>query len=287
MIIKIKKIYIFAMICFILLVCGFIQFAPLISVAEEKEGVKVPIIMYHQVTKKSSRRSKYTVMYEEFENDMRYIKEKGYTAIDMQDLIDYVYGKKALPEKPIIITLDDGFESVYAYVYPLMKELNMCAVASIVGEYTTFFTENPDHNITYSYLDWNEVAELTKSKEIEIQNHSYDLHKNNGSRHGISKKRDEDVVSYNSEVGTDIMKMQNIMKEKTGYVPTTLTLPFGAYKKETIDLAKDLGFKAVLLCEEKVNIIKQGDTEILYHLGRYNRPSKVSTESFFEKILEN
>lgn len=285
MVIKIRKTYIFAVICFMLLICAFVQFAPLISVAEEKEGIKVPIIMYHQVTKKSSRRSKYTVMYEEFENDMRYIKEKGYTTIDMEDLVDFVYGKKQLPEKPIIITLDDGFESVYAYVYPLMKELDMCAVASIVGEYTTFFTENPDHNIIYSYLDWDEVAELTKTKEIEIQNHSYDLHKNNGERHGISKKRDEDVAVYNNEVGADIMKMQNIMQEKTGYAPNTLTLPFGAYKKETIDLAKELGFKAVLLCEEKTNTIKQGDTEILYHLGRYNRPSGISTEAFFDKIL--
>ena len=287
MIIKIRKSYIFTLAVFILFSCAFVYFLPFTSKAEESEGVRVPIIMYHQVTKKSSRRGKYTVMYEEFENDMKYIKEKGYTTIDMTDLIDFVYGKKKLPEKPIIITLDDGFESVYEYVYPLLKELDMCAVASIVGEYTTFFTENPDHDITYSYLDWNEVEELTKTDVIEIQNHSYNLHKNNGSRHGISKKHDEDVAAYNTEVGADILKMQNIMKEKTNYIPNTLTFPFGAYKNETILLAKSLGFKAALLCEERVNIINQGDTEKLYRLGRYNRPSSVSTESFFDKILEN
>ncbi len=287
MVLKIKKTYIFSVVCIILFTCAFIWFVPFVSEAEEIEGTKVPIIMYHQITKKSSRKGKYTVTYDEFESDMRYIKEKGYTTIDMTDLIDYVYGKKALPEKPIIVTLDDGFESVYAYVYPLMKELKMCAVASVVGEYTTFFTENPDHNITYSYLNWQQVTELTKSKEIEIQNHSYDLHKNNGDRHGISKKHDENVAAYNTEVGADILKMQSIMKEKTGYTPNTLTFPFGAYKKETISLAKELGFKAALLCEEKVNIIKQGDTEILYHLGRYNRASSISTEKFFENIIED
>lgn len=287
MIIKIRKRYIFVLAVFIFFSCAFAYFLPFVSKAEEQEGMKIPIIMYHQVTKKPSRRGKYTVMYEEFENDMKYVKEKGYTTIDMTDLIDFVYGKKELPEKPIIITLDDGFESVYEYVYPLMKELDMCAVASIVGEYTNFFTENPDHNIAYSYLDWNEVVELSKTDIIEIQNHSYNLHKNNGSRHGICKKHDEDVASYNTEVGNDILKMQNITKEKTGYTPNTLTFPFGAYKKETISLAKSLGFKAALLCEERINIIKQGDTEKLYHLGRYNRPSSVSTESFFNNILED
>ncbi len=284
MIIKIKKIYIFIIACVILIISAFVWFAPYIK-AETKDGVKIPIIMYHQITKKPSRKGKYTVMYSQFEEDMKFIKSKGYTTIDMTDLIDYVYGKSKLPEKPIIITFDDGFESIYTYVYPLMKEMKMCGVASVVGEYATFFTENPDHNIMYSYMDWNQIKELTKTDVIEIQNHSYDLHKSESGRHGISKKNDEDVATYNTEVGTDIEKMQNVMKEKTGCTPNTLTLPFGAYKKETISLSKDLGFKAVLLCEERVNIIKQGDTESLYHLGRYNRPSSVSTEKFFENIL--
>ena len=216
---------------------------------------------------------------------MQFIKSKGFKTVTITDLIKYVNGEKELPEKPIVITFDDGFETVYEYAYPLLKKMNMCGVASIVGEYTTFFTEHPDHNIQYSYLDWNQVKELTQSNVIEIQNHSYDLHKNSDIRHGISKNNSEDVAAYNKEVGNDIIKMQNIMKEKTNYTPNTLTFPFGAYKKETILLAKNLGFSATLLCEEKVNIIKKGDTECLYHLGRYNRPTSVSTEKFFEKIL--
>ena len=217
---------------------------------------------------------------------MEYIKKKGYETINMTDLIKYVKGKNELPEKPIIITLDDGFETVYTYVYPLLKEMNMCAVVSIVGAYTTFFTEYPDHNIQYSYLDWNQVKELVKSDVIEIQNHSYDLHKNNSTRNGISKNNTEDVATYNNEVGADINKLQNILKEKTNYIPNTLTFPFGAYKEETILLAKNLGFDAALLCEERINKIKKGDTECLYHLGRYNRPASISTEKFFEKILD-
>ncbi len=287
MVIKIKKKYVFIFVCIFFFVSAFIWFAPFVSVAEEKEGKKIPIIMYHQVTKKSSRKGKYTVMYEQFEEDMKYIKSKGYTTVNMSDLINYVYKKEELPEKPIIITLDDGFESVYEYVYPLMKELNMCAVSSVVGAYTDFFTEEDDHNVTYSYMNWDEIKELTESDEIEIQNHSYDLHKNQNGRNGISKKYNEDAVSYSTEVGSDIKKMQDLINEKTSYTPNTLTFPFGAYNEETIKLSKELGFKAALLCEERVNIINQGDTESLYRLGRYNRPSSISTERFFENILED
>lgn len=287
MVIKMKKKYVFIFACIFFFTSAFIWFAPFVSVAEEQEGKKIPIIMYHQVTKKPSRKGKYTVMYEQFEEDMKYIKSMGYTTINMSDLIDYVYQKAELPEKPIIITLDDGFESVYKYVYPMMKELGMCAVSSIVGAYTDFFTKENDHNVTYSYMNWDEVRELTESSEIEIQNHSYDLHKNQNGRTGISKKYNEDAAAYSTEVGSDIKKMQDLIKEKTSYTPNTLTFPFGAYNEETIKLSKQLGFKAALLCEERVNIIKKGDTESLYRLGRYNRPASVSTESFFENILED
>ncbi len=285
MVIKIKKQYMFVISCILLIVCAFIWFMPFVSNAEENTGVEVPIIMYHQITKNPDKKGKYTVTYEQFEADLKHIKSKGYTTVTVTDLIKYVNGEKELPGKPIVITLDDGFETVYEYVYPLLKKMNMRAVVSIVGEYTTFYTQNPDHNINYSYLNWNQVKELTQSKFIEIQNHSYDLHKNNGERHGISKNNSEDVAAYNTEVGNDIIKMQNVMKEKTNYTPNTLTFPFGAYKEETILLAKNLGFSAALLCEERINVIKKGDTECLYHLGRYNRPASVSTEKFFEKIL--
>lgn len=287
MVLKIKKNHLFFAAVVLLIFFSVIYFSPMITKAEDKEGLRVPIIMYHQITKKSSRRGKYTVTYDEFKNDMLFLKEKGYTTVCMSDLISYVNGEKELPSKTVIITFDDGFESVYEYAYPLLKELDMCAVASIVGEYTNFFTENPDHNVSYSYMDWHEVKELVNSGVIEIQNHSYDLHKNDGNRKGISNKKDENVASYNTEVGADILKMQNIMMEKTGYKPNTLTLPFGAYRKETLELAKSLGFEAVLLCEEKINVIKIGDTDALYRLGRFNRASSVSTERFFADIIED
>lgn len=285
MVFKIKKQYIVFTIFTVLIISSVLWFLPFTTNAEEIDGIKIPIIMYHQITKKTSRTGKYSVLYSQFEDDMKYIKSKGYTTINMTDLIEFVNGKKALPEKPIIITFDDGFESIYTYIYPLLKEMNMCGVASIVGEYADFFTENPDHNVTYSYMDWNQIKELTKTDVIEIQNHSYDLHKNHTERHGISIKSNEDISTYNTEVGNDIKKMQNTMKEKTNYTPNTLTFPYGAYKKETILLTKSLGFDAALLCEERVNIIKQGDTEALYHLGRYNRPSDISAEKFFTNIL--
>ena len=87
------------------------------------QGIKVPIIMYHSVLK--SRSNTYIVNPSVIENDFKYIKENGYTTITITDLINYVYNDSPLPEKPIIITFDDGHYNNLGYVLPLLEKYDM------------------------------------------------------------------------------------------------------------------------------------------------------------------
>ncbi|MCD7777330.1 MAG: hypothetical protein LUH47_02355, partial [Clostridiales bacterium] len=72
---------------------------------EEKEGIAVPILMYHNITDKAVG-SKYTVTAAELESDLNYIEEKGYTAVGINDLIAYTKGEGELPDKPVVLTFD-------------------------------------------------------------------------------------------------------------------------------------------------------------------------------------
>lgn len=143
--------------------------------ASEKVGVKVPIIMYHSILK--SKSGDYIVSPETFEEDLQYIKEKGYTTIVISDLIEYVYNNTPLPEKPIIITFDDGYYNNYGYAIPLLKKHDMKAVISIVGEYTDTFSKTDEANLNYGYLRWIDIAKLVDEDTVEFQNHTYNLHK--------------------------------------------------------------------------------------------------------------
>lgn len=250
---------------------------------EEKE-IEVPIIMYHSILKEKARSGKYTVTPDTFEQDLKYISSKGYTTITMTELINYVYNNEQLPEKPIIITFDDGYYNNFGYVIPILKKYNMKAVVSIVGEYTDRFTKTGEANLNYGYMRWEDIKEAMEDGTIEFQNHTYSMHSNTGSRKGTMKKKGETIEKYKEVFISDIMKLQNEFKENTNYVPNTFTYPFGAISKETIDFVKEMGFKSSLSCSSGVNKITR-DKECLYLLKRNNRPSNVSSEQFFKKLL--
>ena len=239
--------------------------------------------MYHSILKDSSRSNKYTVTPAVLEEDLKYIKDKGYTTVTIADLISYVYDNKPLPEKPIVLTFDDGHYNNYGYLFPLLEKYDMKAVISIVGSYTDKFTETDEANLNYSYLRWKDIKELMDTGRIEFQNHTYNLHSNTGKRIGTKKIKGETDEHYKSILKDDILKLQQEFEENTHYTPQCFTYPFGGISNASLDIIKELGFKASLSCEQGINKLTKNPNS-LYLLKRYNRPSYISTYNFFQKI---
>ena len=192
-------------------------------------------------------------------------------------MINYVDGNGTLPQKPIILTFDDGHESNYAYIYPIIKETRDKIVISVVGKYSEEFSKDEESHISYSYLKWNEIKEMHDSGLVEIANHSFDCHDQN-KRKGINKKKSETDEEYKKFLINDLSSLNLKLKEVTGETPLTFTYPFGHYQKKSVDIIKDIGFKATLSCEEGVNCIEKNNPECLFLLKRYNRPSGVSVK---------
>lgn len=249
------------------------------------EIAEIPIIMYHHITKDEKKCGKYTVHKNEFENDLKYIKENGYTTVTVKDLINFTNGKETLPEKPIMLTFDDGFESFYVLAYPLLEKYNSKAVVAVIGSVTEKYSEIDDHNINYSNLNFDELKFLNSTKLVEIQNHSFDMHQNaSGKRKGVSKLKSESEQQYTENLIADLNKCYDVILKNTGIKMTAVAYPFGAYNKTTLKIIKDLGYQCTLTCEEKVGKIEKGNPDSLFDLGRYNRPSGISTEAFFSKF---
>jgi len=251
------------------------------SSSAEQDEIKLPIIMYHSILRENKSNNKYIVSPDTFENDLKYIYGKGYTPVFMRDVINFVNSKGTLPEKPIVLTFDDGYYNNHYYISPLLKKYNAKAVISIIGKESDLFSNDPDENLNYSHVTWDHILQMHLSGNWEIQNHSYNCHSYE-IRNGISQKPSETFKEYKQFLSADLMESQNKIAYVTGVAPNTLTYPFGAFSKNTDKIIKSLGFKASLSCTEGVSTIKRGDTECLYMLKRQLRPPDVSSETFFE-----
>ena len=138
-------------------------------------------------------------------------------------------------------------------------------------------------NPNYDYLTWEELKQLDQSPLVEVQNHTYDLHEF-GKRRGSAKMSGESTAEYIVMLSEDLSKMQNALKENAQIQATTFTYPYGIISEESLDVVKALGFQASLSCYEKKNTIRRGDSDCLYLLNRYNRPSGVNTDSFMQTL---
>ncbi|WMI81786.1 polysaccharide deacetylase family protein [Anaerotignum sp. MB30-C6] len=254
------------------------------TAAMEQRGVPVPILMYHSVYSDAKRSSDYIVSPDLFRQDMEYIKEKGYTTIFISDLVAYVKEDKPLPEKPIIITLDDGYLNNLVNVVPILEELEMKAVVSVIGSYSQEFSQVEDKDLAYAHMSWKEIKMLADTGYVEIGNHTYDLHKI-GERKGCMKRNGESSQQYTAMLKEDLEKLQVALQEHVGITPTVFAYPYGSISDESFPIIKECGFEAALTCHGKVNMITK-DPEQLYHLCRFNRAPQQSTVEFFEGILE-
>lgn len=289
MIFKLNKVHIFAVTAAILAVCiifGITAYAINIS-AKDNQSVKLPVVMYHQLTENESKAGRYVLALEQFENDLIYLKEKGYETVTAKELVDFVYSKGTLPEKAVMLTFDDGCESVYGYALPLLEKYGFTAVSFAVGSWVDYYSEINDHNMNYSTLTWEEIAELCAGKTIDVQSHSYDCHANAAGRNGMKIKKNETIEAYTEFLSADVSKMKEKMVQYTGAAPLAVAYPFGSFSDESDEILKENGIKVTFTCREIVSTIKKAEPDSLFGLGRYNRANGISSESFFEKMGVN
>lgn len=248
-----------------------------------ENAVFMPVIMYHSVYNGSPE--EYIVTPAQLENDLSWLSENGCTSVTAQQLTDYVNGKGELPEKPVLITLDDGCYNNLSDVLPLLEKYNMHAIVSVVGQYTDVTAQNDPHIPAYSYLTWKDIQQLTASGHVEIGNHTYNMHSFRGIRQGCSINNGETEEQYRELLMEDLSRMQNEIHQNTGTLPIVFAYPFGFRSPEATPVIRELGFTITLTCTEKPNYISR-DPDCLYGLNRYNRSGFYSTGEFMNRIFK-
>lgn len=269
--------------CFVIVLCAAMLYIP--ARAQERGEVKLPILMYHQISEDWRRWNDYVVSVDEFEADMDFLKENGFETISVRQLLDWYDGEFEMPEKPVMITFDDGFESTLTYAEPILRGHGFCGVVAVIGSVCQKFSTSDETGHDWSHLSWEETAQMAERGVIEVQCHTWDMH-GLSPRRGCGKIKWEDSGEYRRILSEDLGKFLTNSENRGLSLVPTIAYPYGEYCADTTETVKELGFAAAFTCDQKINILT-GEGEQLYHLARYNRPHGWNGQKILYILQEN
>lgn len=132
-----------------------------------RTAINVPILMYHYVRIVSIVQDylgfRLSVTPADFQAQMDALSAAKYHTVDFADLRAYFGGVRPLPSKPVVITLDDGYQDLFTTAFPILQAHHFKAVAYIVSGFVG----------QYAYVTADEILKMDKSG-IQIAAHTVD-----------------------------------------------------------------------------------------------------------------
>lgn len=204
----------------------------------------IPVLMYHHFAHKIVN-NRTTVQPDEFREQLKYLKDQGYTTITTGDLHEYMEGKLKLPEKPVLITMDDGYTSNYEFAYPVLKELKMKATIFIV-------TNEMGNTALYNpHFSWEEAKEMEDSGWVDIESHTHACHFKDGELAALrSPINGETQMQFENRIKRDLIESRELIRKHLGKESYALAYPYGAYSATTLKVAGEAGFKVAFRVKE-------------------------------------
>lgn len=248
----------------------------------ERYTAEVPVLMYHHIDQKGDDSTNITP--ELFEAQIAALAQAGYTAVFPDDLAAYVNMGKALPEKPVVITFDDGYLSNYTYAWPILEKYGMVATFFMVGSTTgnTDHYKDTSHPIT-PHFSFAQGAEMVASGTISLQSHTYDMHQwapyesTDQPRENILPLAGESEEAYRAVLAEDCQKIRQAIEEGTGEERVhVLAYPSGRYNTLAQVSLLENGFDITFTTEVGTNTLIKGQPQSLLGLHRYNMNEAVS-----------
>lgn len=192
----------------------------------QSEGYQtVPVLLYHKFSK--SRSDKMTINASNFENQMRYLAENGYNVISIDKFVDFLDFSIQIPEKSVVITIDDGWRSFYDIGFPILIKYGFPATLFV---YTDFIAGRKS-------ISWDQAREMA-DQGINIECHT------KAHRNMAKLKEGETLNQYLKDIIKEISHSKELIFKKLAREPQYLAYPYGATNNIVVEAAKQHGFRA-------------------------------------------
>ncbi|MBP7274880.1 MAG: polysaccharide deacetylase family protein [Kiritimatiellae bacterium] len=194
----------------------------------------IPVLMYHHISDDPGQ-DVWTVGAEEFERQIRFLKEQGYQSILPDDWVAAARGETALPAKPILITFDDGLQSILTHVEPILKRHGFRAIVYVI---TRNLAETENDRRSYEgkpCLIWPEARALHERGVIAIGSHSH-----THSKHPSVLEREMTIS-------------RRTARERAGLDLRHYCYPYGVHPPGLMKAAREAGYLTAMVCENTLS----------------------------------
>lgn len=259
------------------------------------------VLSYHDIRDDVAPKGdpdRYAVSTQNFAAQLDWLSGHGYQPVSLDDVIAAAHGERALPDKPVLLTFDDGLRSVYTHAFPLLRAYGYPALVAVV----TGWVDLPaGRRVDYGhrpftrddFLTWEQLREMQASGLVEVASHTHDMHRGvranpqgNSTPAAITRvydpaaRRYEDEASYLARIRSDLTASRETIQRELNAPVRAVVWPYAAYNSRTNRIAGELGMSVTFDLEGRTNNDLQrapasNPGELLHGLARlllFNNP---------------
>jgi peptidoglycan/xylan/chitin deacetylase (PgdA/CDA1 family) len=190
----------------------------------------VTVLIYHRFGEEKYPTTNVAV--DRFREQMTFLRENDYKVISLESLVQDLQNGRKIPEKAVVITIDDGYRSVYENAWPVLKDYNY--------PFTVFLYAKATENRHSNYMSWEQVREM-KNAGVDFQNHGF------AHEHMAFMPPGMDVHDYRAWIRADLAASTKILSEELDERPRFFAVPYGEYNVIVLDEIRSFGYEAIIL----------------------------------------
>ncbi|WP_181871435.1 polysaccharide deacetylase family protein [Sphaerisporangium album] len=177
--------------------------------------MRVPILMYHSVTDRPNSATRpLAVRTSVFEAQMTYLKDRGFTPLTLADLVASQYGTGGAPapERPVVVTFDDGYADFHVHALPVLERLGFTATVFLTSGWVDDAGPDAAGKPLDRMLSWSQAREAA-SCGVEIAGHSHS--------HPQLDQLPDAVLRQ------ELRRNKGLLEDKVGRLVATMAYPYG------------------------------------------------------------
>lgn len=182
-----------------------------------------------------------------------FIQSHHLNPVSLQHIIDAKAGKQKLPENAVLLTFDDGLESHFTLLFPLIKHYQYPVVLALETGWITGQVRSDDFGKN-RFVTWAQLREMKRSGLVEFATHTHDLHRGilanpqgNLEPAAITRLYDAKAHRYESDeayrvrIFNDLTQSRQLIKKELGVQPRVVVWPYGAVNTKLQEIASSVG----------------------------------------------